>query len=253
MTPYDDARLDETLRDFLRVRAHDIESMRDASTTTSAIATRLGSGRDATTVRYGRLLLVGIVLALVAAAAAILVGSRQANPLNARPDRFAGFPYRLDLAPSWVGGGPDTYGEDVAWFRANHPGQGHDLPTHHPYAPAGGRSFVAYDTDEPRLEIHIAGPFRVPSDTSVETEIHVWEHAFDAVGIVDAVTLPAGEARRARTGIGSNGLRQSVYLIVVGRDFYDLTFSFDPATDPTDEVAAIASTFIAVEPSAPHQ
>ena len=33
------------------------------------------------------------------------------------------------------------------------------------------------------------------------------------------------------------------YLIVVGRDMYTLSFSYEPDYDPADEFAALASSF----------
>ena len=116
------------------------------------------------------------------------------------PGRFAGLPYHLDLPDAWIGGGPVSYAANVAWYRARHPGVAQDVPGVHPFFQGPGQIFVAYNTDVPGLRLYINGPSTVPPDTEVEEEIAVWEADFTDTGIVDRVTLPAGEARRAREG-----------------------------------------------------
>jgi WD40-like Beta Propeller Repeat len=75
----DDARFDDTLREFLRQRAADTAAVRDASAMSAAIALRVpGQGRARDGAVAGRLVLVAtLTLLLLLAAATLFVGSQR--------------------------------------------------------------------------------------------------------------------------------------------------------------------------------
>ena len=75
----DDARFDDTLREFFRHRAADTAAVRDASAMSGAIAVRLpGQGRRRDGVIAGRLVLVAtLTVLLLLAVATLFVGSQR--------------------------------------------------------------------------------------------------------------------------------------------------------------------------------
>jgi Tol biopolymer transport system component len=78
----DDARFDDTLREFLRHRAADTAAVRDASSMSAAIALRMpGQERTRDRIRVGRLVLVAILASLALLAAATLLVGRQRPPV----------------------------------------------------------------------------------------------------------------------------------------------------------------------------
>jgi hypothetical protein len=77
----DDTRFDETLREFLRVRAADTAAVRDASAVSAAIALRL-RGRTRDGALAGRLVLVAVLtMLLLLLAATFLAGSQRPTGL----------------------------------------------------------------------------------------------------------------------------------------------------------------------------
>ena len=101
----DDARFDDTLREFLRHRAADTAAVRDASAMSAAIALRLpGQRRRRDGTFAGRLLLVATltVLALLAAATLFVGSQRPPVPPSSVSNGVIAYATQSGLSPVYV-------------------------------------------------------------------------------------------------------------------------------------------------------
>jgi WD40 repeat protein len=199
----DDARFDDTLREFLRHRAADTAAVRDASSMSAAIALRMPRQvRTGDRAWVGRLVLVAILISLVLLAAVIFaVGSRR-PPVPPSSVRNGAIAYATEsgLSPVYL----VRPGDEPRQIAPSESGVGNNVicPT---FSPDGnklavgmpGGSIGVYSIDE---RGDVGDGRRLPSRASETPHCPAWAPDGSAVAFFDGAAVEidplAGESQR---------------------------------------------------------